>query len=484
MTKKEGLERSPSLNLTWILQPLERHLRGMSFRQKLMLPILLLLFTIGAGIGLGGVWVPKIAATNADVSGLLLQRYKLATDTKLSLAEARIYTALAAIETDTLRAAFYQQVAADHLERAARNLSSLSTDSPDAQAAQSSMALAKRIVGYAQLELLQEPVSGARSPENLTAIVRALLRADITTAMQSLVEATEAEIKAKGEEVVAVRYWIFMTATIVAIGILSFSVWLVLRTKAERFIVSDKNTAADQHHETSRILANMSHEVRTPLNAILGFSDLIASGLAGPTTAKQDEYLKDAMSAGKHLLSLINSVLELAKLESGRSNRSVTDIDAMKISQNVINIMTHQALIKEVKLQFTYGEALLMFADEQVIMQILINVLSNSIKFTPAQGSVELTVFGDGADVVFVVADSGIGMDESTLAKLGTPFFQIIPAGVAPSGTGLGVSIVRALVKECKGSITFESKIGIGTIVTIRIPKQNDDGTREKGSAL
>lgn len=483
MMNKEGLEKSPSVNFAWILEPLERHLRSGLFWRQLMLPIFFLLFATGAVIGLGGVWAPKFSALNGDVTELLLQRYKSANDAKLSLAEGRIYTALAAIETDALRAAFYRQVAADQLERAARNLSSLSTSSSDAQAVESSTALAKRIVGYAQLELLQESVGDPRSPEVLSAIVRALLRTDISTAIQSLVEATEAEIRTQSEEGVAARYWIFTTFTIVAIGVLCLAAWLALRTQAGRLIVSGKNAAAEQNHATSRILANMSHEVRTPLNAMLGFSDLIASGLAGPTTAKQDEYLKDAMSAGKHLLSLINSVLELAKLESGRSNRFIKNIDAVEVAKNVMNIMTHQALLKEVNLHFEFDKAQCFLADEQVIIQILMNLLSNSIKFTPPQGSVELTVSGDDADVVFVVADSGVGMDEPTLAELGTPFFQVIPAGMAPAGTGLGVSIVRALIKECKGSVKFESKIGVGTTVTVRLPRQINDPSSSPSQA-
>lgn len=472
MTSRDGLEKAPSGYLTWVLQPFERYLQGASFWRKLALPIFLALFAIGAVIGVGGVWAPKITAQKGDVTGLLLQRYKWANDAKLSLAEGRIYTALAAVETDALRAAFYRQVAADQLERAARNLSSLSTSSSKIEVIQSSTELARRIVGYAQLELLQDPVGGVHSPENLSTIVRALLRADITTVMQSLVESTEAEMKANGEEVIAARDWIFITFTIVAIGILSLVVWLVLHTQARRLVVSEKRIVTDQYNETSRILANMSHEVRTPLNAILGFSDLIASGIAGPTTQKQDEYLKDSMNAGKHLLSLINSVLELAKLESGRVNRNITHVDAIKISQNVISIMAHQALIKEVKLNGCFDEDLYIFADEQVIIQILMNLLSNAIKFTPSQGTVDLTVYGDGADVIFVVADSGVGMDEPTLAELGTPFFQAIPAGMTSSGTGLGISIVRALVKECNGSIIFESEIGVGTRATVRIPKQ------------
>ena len=104
-------------------------------------------------------------------------------------------------------------------------------------------------------------------------------------------------------------------------------------------------------------------------------------------------------------------------------------------------------------------------------MQILMNLLSNAVKFTPANGVVELNAFETASDIVFVITDTGLGMDEKSLSSLGTPFFQAKSVNMAPSGTGLGVSIVKALIKECRGSIDYESSLGVGTKVTVRLPK-------------
>ncbi|MFY7927883.1 MAG: histidine kinase dimerization/phospho-acceptor domain-containing protein, partial [Oligoflexus sp.] len=201
-----------------------------------------------------------------------------------------------------------------------------------------------------------------------------------------------------------------------------------------------------------RFLAQMSHELRTPLNAVLGFSELIASGLAGPTTPKQNEYLNDVLLAGNHLLSLINDILEMSKLEAGKYVIDPVALDAATLAMSVSDLLGPQAVLHEVNLSCYAVDGIPFVADERCVIQILMNLLSNAIKFTPAGGTVDLVVFSESEGVTFVVTDTGVGMDTAVLSEIGTPFFQAKSAYMAPPGTGLGLSIVKALVKESRGT--------------------------------
>ena len=220
-----------------------------------------------------------------------------------------------------------------------------------------------------------------------------------------------------------------------------------------------------------RFLAQMSHELRTPLNAVIGFSELIASGFAGPTTPKQSEYLADILTAGNHLLSLINDILEISRLEAGKYVVAPISLDAASLALGVVEMLGPQAGQQGVTLHCSINQALPLVTDERSLTQILVNLLSNAVKFTPSGGLVSLAAANEAETVVFTVTDNGVGMDATTLGEIGKPFFQAQSAYMAPPGTGLGLSIVRALVKENGGTLTFDSRLGVGTTVVLCLPR-------------
>jgi signal transduction histidine kinase len=211
-----------------LLAPLERYLRRSSLNRKLMIPVLMLLFAMGVVVGIGSFGVHRITNLNAEITGPQLQRVLRANEARAGVEEGRVYAALAAFELDADRAAFFRQVAADQFERAANALASQSLFAADAQAAQSATSLARTIVEYAQSELLKEPPGGVHSPETLAMSVRALTRVDVTTAMQSLVEAAEADIRADREEILAVRDQMLTSVAIGAIAALGLALWLAV----------------------------------------------------------------------------------------------------------------------------------------------------------------------------------------------------------------------------------------------------------------
>lgn len=220
-----------------------------------------------------------------------------------------------------------------------------------------------------------------------------------------------------------------------------------------------------------RFLAQMSHELRTPLNAVIGFSELIASNVAGPTTDKQQEYLGDVLSAGKHLLSLINDILEISRLEAGKYVVSPTLLDVTGVARRALEMLSPQASQQGVLLRPAPVASIWITTDERALTQVLVNLLSNAIKFTNRGGFVGIELAETEMSVTISVSDSGIGMDAETLVKIGAPFFQAQHAYRNADGTGLGLSIVLALVKANGGDVRFSSEAGVGTTVTVTLPK-------------
>lgn len=220
-----------------------------------------------------------------------------------------------------------------------------------------------------------------------------------------------------------------------------------------------------------RFLAQMSHELRTPLNAVIGFSELIAADFAGPTTQKQQEYLGDVLSASKHLLSLINDILEISRLEAGKHVIEPILLDASDVARRALEMLSPQANQKGVSLRPAPRAAIWITTDERALTQVLVNLLSNAIKFTKAGGEVGAAIVETATAVKISVSDNGIGMDAATLGKIGAPFFQAQHAYRTAEGTGLGLSIVKALVKANGGDIQFTSEPGVGTTVTVTLPK-------------
>jgi len=221
-------------------------------------------------------------------------------------------------------------------------------------------------------------------------------------------------------------------------------------------------------------LAHMSHELRTPLNAIIGLSELMTSAPDDPEQTKDyGEYAGHILRSGLHLLSLINDVLDISRIEAGRFELQEESIVLREAVAEAVGLVNVQAASKSILIGVDIGRGeLALKADRRAIRQILINVLSNAVKFTPVGGHVQVEARrGGSGELVIAVSDTGIGIPEDSLERVFAPFERAgDPAMRSVEGTGLGLSITRGLVELHGGAISLASKLGRGTIVTIVIP--------------
>ena len=225
----------------------------------------------------------------------------------------------------------------------------------------------------------------------------------------------------------------------------------------------------------SEFLANMSHELRTPLNAIIGFSEMIKDEMLGPLGARRyREYAADIESSGRHLLGIINDVLDLSRVEAGRLE--ITDIptDMVALIEAAAKMVRKQAEEKSIELVSDAGpDEITMRTDERVVTQILVNLLSNAVKFTPEGGHVALSVASQGArdTIIITVTDNGIGIRPEDIATALTPFGQVDGSLTRKhDGTGLGLSLSKRFSEALGGSLDISSTPGVGTRVTVTLP--------------
>lgn len=239
-------------------------------------------------------------------------------------------------------------------------------------------------------------------------------------------------------------------------------------------LVSEHRGAQAESRAKSNFLANMSHELRTPLNALLGFSDVIRHQLLGAIGhPKYKEYAEHIHQSGQHLRSLIDDLLDLARIESGRLNLKPVNLYLATAVQETIEVMGRMAEQRGVSLAVADEgmEAVQIHADPRALRQILLNLLSNGIKFTPRGGTVTLGVSVEQARAVLSVADTGVGMTEEEIAMALEPFGRADNSYIqSQEGTGLGLPIVKALLEQQRGTIAIQSERDIGTVVTISLP--------------
>jgi len=222
----------------------------------------------------------------------------------------------------------------------------------------------------------------------------------------------------------------------------------------------------------SEFLANMSHELRTPLNAIIGFSEVLLERLFGDLNPKQDDYLKDIHSSGKHLLQLINDILDLSKVEAGRMELETSSFDLPTAIANAMTLIRERAQKHEIALSQEVGAGLgEIVADERKFKQILLNLLSNAVKFTPDGGRIEVKAHRDAGNVVVSVHDTGIGIAPADRDAVFEEFRQVGRNYTnKQEGTGLGLALTRKFVELHGGRIWLESEPGKGSTFTFTIP--------------
>ena len=229
----------------------------------------------------------------------------------------------------------------------------------------------------------------------------------------------------------------------------------------------------------SEFLANMSHELRTPLNAIIGFSEILKERMFGDLNAKQIEYVRDIYGSGQHLLSLINDILDLAKVEAGHMTLDVHEFDVCAAVDNCCTLIRERAQRSGLKLACSVDANVGRWpADERKFKQIVLNLLSNAVKFTPAGGTVSLTASVEQGRLVVRVIDTGIGIEAKDRAAIFKEFQQLSTPGVAKhEGTGLGLSLSLRLVELHSGTLTVESEPGRGSTFTARLPRASGTAT-------
>ncbi len=240
------------------------------------------------------------------------------------------------------------------------------------------------------------------------------------------------------------------------------------------YLAEARDQAEAASRAKSEFLAMMSHELRTPLNAIIGFSEIIKTETLGPIgNDRYQEFVHDIHASGQHLLELINDILDLSKIESGKAKLYEEDIEIPQVLDAALTLVRESANTAEVELDSHCADGLPMLrADRRKLKQILANVLTNGIKFTPAGGRVSVRVWCNPAGGhVFRITDTGIGIPLDDLPKALAPFQQVDSRlGRAHEGTGLGLPLTKALVELHGGSLDLQSEVGLGTTVSVRFP--------------
>jgi len=245
------------------------------------------------------------------------------------------------------------------------------------------------------------------------------------------------------------------------------------RMNRELEVKAAQERAESANKAKSRFLANMSHELRTPLNAVIGFTDLMRQRTFGPLgNERYEEYATLIYDSGQLLLDLISDMLDMAKIEAGRLELNYERVDVNGTVEDSVRMLRDRAENNGLELTLSLPkEPLFLIADRRAVKQVLLNLLTNAIKFTPAGGHVGVSVrYGDGLTTI-TVRDTGVGIPASELPRLGNPFEQVnSDPMLAKGGSGLGLALVRALMEKHGGTLAVDSEEGVGTTVRVTFP--------------
>jgi signal transduction histidine kinase len=239
--------------------------------------------------------------------------------------------------------------------------------------------------------------------------------------------------------------------------------------------IADKRAELEvANRHKSEFLANMSHELRTPLNAVIGFSEVLLERMFGELNDKQAEYLQDILSSGRHLLSLINDILDLSKIEAGRMELELGRFDVPLALDNALTLVRERAGRNGIALELVIDPGVgALVADERKVKQVLVNLLSNAVKFTREGGTVSVRAARLDGGVEIAVSDTGIGIAPEDQGLIFEEFRQVgTDYARKREGTGLGLALSRRLVELHGGKIRVESELGRGSTFTFNIPER------------
>jgi two-component system, cell cycle sensor histidine kinase PleC len=253
---------------------------------------------------------------------------------------------------------------------------------------------------------------------------------------------------------------------------------------AEKY-AEEKTRAEEANQAKSKFLANMSHELRTPLNAIIGFSEIMESAMFGPLgTDKYREYCCDIHQSGQYLLDVINDILDMSKIEAGRIRLDPASLELEPFLNDAMRVVSGRADDKRLQVTARIGRGIRLTADHRLLKQIVLNLLSNAVKFTPEGGRITIRARAAGGCVGIAIADTGIGIPEDALARLGRPFEQVeSQLTKSHQGSGLGLAIAKSLTELHHGTMRIRSTPGRGTMVLLRLPLDRRAAQRDFAEA-
>jgi signal transduction histidine kinase len=254
---------------------------------------------------------------------------------------------------------------------------------------------------------------------------------------------------------------------------------VALANKSRDAALLEAKTARDQNRERAQFMAEMSHEIRTPLNAILGFADTMRAQVFGPLPKPYADYPDLIHTSGSHLLDVVSDLLDLSKIEAGRYETALKPLSLDELAQEGVSLSSGDARALGVGLRKEGNEVVLVMGDQRGLRQMIFNLVSNAIKFTPAGGQVTLSALANrrAGYGQLIVQDNGVGMSADVLERIGQPWNQVSDASAAKSqrsrGSGLGLALVKRLAELQGGSLHVTSHLGAGTQAVITLPLAN-----------
>lgn len=286
----------------------------------------------------------------------------------------------------------------------------------------------------------------------------------------------------------------YITGSVIGLFLLLISVLFLSIQRAEGIIAKQHElnleltaavaAAEAENRDKAQFLANISHELRTPLNAIIGFSEILKNDLSMQLANQQREYLEDIHGSGKHLLSLINDILDYSKAEAGKLEVDVSEIDVIKMVKNSLRLVIPRAEQAQVTLMEDLPtKHFILQTDAKKLKQVLLNILSNAVKFTPAGGEVRISCWHNPETdkVTFEIKDTGVGIAQKDIARVMTPFGQADSTLARRfEGTGLGLPLSKKFVEIMGGTFTLTSEVSKGTTVTMVFPRMFDKEAASK----